>query len=288
MGNPSEPTPPFVVLGGRWRRRATLALGYAAAAVMPRRTQAIEQGQAGDQLSPADRLIVGALVHRALTRHQPLDHLAYLHQQMWAGDTITTYHANVEDRFARWFLPHQAVVIDALVSDLSRQTAGALHTLCEIGTGTGITLDWLAKRLGKHGITRSIGLDLSPAQVATNRTRFPGLVFIHADATHWIPTNAGSGWVFFCCGGVLEYFTRQNLVALMAATARWSPVRWVVVEPVDHAHAVESDAQSHIAGFERTWSHPYPLVFAEAGLRETYRQDLRFDNMRWHLGIATA
>ena len=278
---------PLVIAGKGWRRRAKLVLGYTAAALMPTRVKAIEGGTISKHLSAVDRLIVAALVHRAISREESLDHLAYLHRYLWNGDHITAFHASAENRFDDWFLPHQAMVIDALEKDLAEQTPGQFHTLCEIGTGPGIVLDYLSRRLAKPGITKCIGLDLSPAQVAINAQRFPACDFVAADACTWIPEHARAGWIFFCCGGVLEYFPHVTLAKLFAHTAtNGAPTRWVIVEPIDSAYDLINDTKSRPFGFENTWSHHYPHLLAQAGMKVLYQHDLRFNGMRWQVVIA--
>ncbi len=254
---------------------------------MPGRVREIENGQAGEHLSPVDRLIVSALVHRAQRRREPIDHLAYLHRYLWHQDSITAYHSAVEERFNDWFLPHQAVVIDALEQDLARQPAGRFTTLCEIGSGSGLTLDYLARRLPSSGVRQFIGLDLSPAQVAQNAERFPGARFVAADASAWIPAQAGPGWIFFCCGGVLEYLPQAALQTLFKHSARHcAPLRWVIVEPLDAAHDLATENSSRTYGFENSWSHNYLHLLREAGLQVGFEKEVRFQSMRWQLLIA--
>lgn len=277
---------PLAISGG-WRRLVKLAAGYAAAALLPARVRAIEAGRAGERLSLLDRLIVSALVHRAKQRREPLDHLAYLHRQLWHSDTITTYHAAVEERFTNWFLPHQAMVIDALEQDLADQPSGRFTTLCEIGTGSGLTLDYLSRRLRPSGITTCIGLDLSPAQVAANATRFPGCRFVAADACEWIPAHASAGWILFCNGGVLEYLPQAVLQTLFVHSAQHLvPVRWVIVEPIDPGINLAKQISSQTFGIENTWSHNHPRLMRESGLNVLYENELRLDQQRWHLVVA--
>jgi hypothetical protein len=183
---------PFAI-GGGWRRRAKIAVGYLAALLLPRRVDALKAGTAHEPFTRVERLIIASLVHRAIRRGESLDQLAYLHRKMWQDAAVTGYHAAVEDRFTNWFLPHQAVVIDALEGDLAVQPTGRFHTLCEIGTGSGVTLDYLQRRLAARGITTCIGLDLSAAQVELDAARFPACRFAAADATTWIPEHAGAG-----------------------------------------------------------------------------------------------
>jgi len=278
---------PLAVGGGGWRQRLKLALGYVLATLLPGRVRQIREGKAQEPFTHADRVIIAAMVHRATRRGESLDHLAYLHRNMWQNDSVTGYHAAVEDRFTNWFLPHHAVVIDALEQNLASLPPGRFQTLCEIGTGSGVTLDYLQRRLATRGITTCIGLDLSAAQVQVDAARFPACRFVAGDATTWIPANANPGWIIFCCGGVLEYFPRATLERLFADTAaRCAPVRWVIVEPLDLAHDLSSDTTSRLFGFETTWSHPYPHVVRHAGLTVYYQRELRFDGLRWQLMVA--
>lgn len=277
---------PLVINQGRWVRRARLALGYATATVLRGRVKAIEAGNGGKPLSAADRLIVIALVHRALKRHQPLDHLAYLHRQLWDSDEITTYHTGVEKYFRLWFLPHQSAIVDLIERDLDCTSHDRFHTICEIGTGSGLVLDHLQQRLGSHGITAFCGLDLCAAQVARNATRFPQCTFVTADACRWIPEHASPGWIYFCCGGVLEYLPKKSVSALFAATVARPPVRWAIVEPVDADHDFSSQKESRPYGVENTWSHNYEDLAKQAGLTVLARRDLDIDGVRWCMMLA--
>lgn len=278
---------PFASSGNHWRQRIKVGIGYTLATLAPRRVATIESGNFRGQLSSADRLIVAALVHRAQSRQQPLDHLAYLHQQMWNDDDAVSYHASVEDRLTTWFVPHESATIDALEADLAQQPAGRFHTLCEIGTGSGVILDYLAQRLSAKGISRFIGLDLSPAQIAINTKRFPKLEFIAADAQTWIPAHTKPGWIFFCCGGVLEYFPKPALARLLRDSCRTDgPIRWVIAEPVDPDADFSTTTDSHTFGSENTWSHNYPRLFTESGLNVLYQNDLRVDEWRLQLVVA--
>jgi hypothetical protein len=277
---------PLLISQGRWRRRTRLLLGYTAAAVLRGRVKAIEAGNGGRPLSAADRLIVAALVHRALKHHQPLDHLAYLHRQLWNSEEIIAYHAGVEKYFWLWFLPHQSAIVDLIEQDLERAAHGRFHTLCEIGTGSGLVLDHLRQRLHPHGIATFCGLDLCAAQVAKNAARFPQCAFIAADACQWLPEHAAPGWIYFCCGGVLEYLPEGAVAALFAATAARPPARWAIVEPVDEDQDSSAPRESRPFGVENTWSHDYAGLCGQAGLTVLASRDLHIDGVRWRLMLA--
>lgn len=284
MGQKADLDLPLATSGG-WRHRLKIALGYGLGLVARGRMRDIAEGRATFPLTRLDHLLIAALVHRATRSGGSLDHLAYLHRHMWEGD-VTAYHSSAESRFAAWFLPHQSVVVDALERDLTAHP-GRFHTVCEIGTGSGVALDHLQQRLAAHGVTTCIGLDLSPAQVQASSARFPACRFVAGDANTWIPEHAGAGWIIFCCGGVLEYFPRAMLERLFAHTAKHCvPVRWVIVEPLDPAHDLPSDTTSRLFGFETTWSHPYPHLLRQAGLTVLYEHDLRFNDLRWQLVVA--
>ena len=276
-----------LAIGDGWRRRVKAAVGSMLALVLPGRVRQLHDGLAHEPFSRIDRLLIAALVHRAMCRGGSLDHLAYLHRNMWQGDAAMTYHAAVEDRFTNWFLPHHVAVVEALERDLAGLPVGRFHTLCEIGTGSGVALDFLQRRLAARGITTCIGLDLSAKQVEVDAVRFPTCRFFAADATTWIPDQAQAGWIIFCCGGVLEYFPRATLERLIAQTVdRCVPVRWVVVEPIALEHDQASDTTSRVFGFEATWSHPYAHLMRQGGLQVLYEHEQQFDGTRWKLLIA--
>jgi hypothetical protein len=285
MGRPQELRRPFA-LGSGWRRMAKVALGHVAAAVRPRRARAITQGNLGGPLSPVDRLVVAALIDRALRRGESLERYAHLHRLMWQADAATAYHASVEDYFTACFLPNQAVIIDELERDLALQPMGRFHSLCEIGTGCGAALDHLSHRLTAHGVSRFVGLDLSTAQVALNTARFPACRFVAADACEWIPAHAGPGWILFCCGGVLEYLPERMLATLFASTGRHTAIRWVIVEPIDQGYDLGRETASRPFGWEQTWSHHYPHLLQQAGLPVRYSRTMSVGDVRWMLVLA--
>lgn len=276
---------PFA-LGSGWRRMAKVTLGHLAAVARPRRVRAISDGTLSGPLSPVDRLVVAALIDQAIRRGESLDRYAHLHRLMWQGDNATDYHASVENYFTECFLPNQAVVIDELEKDLASQPPGTFHSLCEIGTGCGFALDHLSHRLTAHGISRFVGLDLSAAQVAVNATRFPACQFEVADACDWIPKHTGAGWILFCCGGVLEYLPEKTLAKLFEQTRSNTPIRWVIVEPIDPAYDLAKETASRSFGWEQTWSHHYPHLLRQAGLRLIYTRELLVNDVRWQLVIA--
>ena len=286
MKSGSDVVFPLALSQHRWRRRIKLAIGYTAAAVMRSRVRAFEAGTARGRLSAADRLIVGALVHRALKAHQSIDHLAYLHCQLWNSDGITSYHAEAEERFDLWFLPHHSSIVDELENNLNSLPHGVFHSLCEIGVGSGLVLDYLSRRMKPHGLSRFIGLDLSAAQVSINATRFPHCDFITADACKWIPAHLAPGMIYFCCGGVLEYFPEIAVASLFSATVERSPVRWVMVEPVDAHHDFDAHEPSYPFGHEHTWTHNYKRLLVNAGLTIFSGRELEVGGVRWHMIVA--
>lgn len=265
---------------------AKVALGSLLAAALPRRVSSINDGTFNGPLSRVDQLIVAALVDRANRRGESLDRYAYLHRFMWEGDNATDYHASVEDYFTSCFLPNQAVVIDELEKDLATQPSGRFNTVCEIGTGCGLALDHLSHRLTKHGVSQFIGLDLSAAQVAVNAKRFPDCRFTAADACAWIPDHAGPGWIFFCSGGVLEYLPEAVLATLFRKTRAFTPMRWVIVEPIEGGFDPSRETTSRPFGWEQTWSHNYPHLLRQAGLEVLYTHDVVVNDVRWQLVLA--
>jgi len=193
------------------------------------------------------------------------------HHDYWAGDLAVAHHRGLQRRFASAFLGRHYPVIEALDRALA---TGRYEAFCEIGCGSGLVTDYVAKRW--PSLRKVIGLDLSEEQVALNRKHYanPRLHFVAADASEWIPKNAEPGTVFFTYDGVLEYFPEETLLALLRALALRGPVCFAIVEPISADYDLDRETKSRLFGGEMTFSHNYPKLFAEAGFSIRWRQEI--------------
>ena len=229
-----------------------------------------------------ERLALAALVERYRASHQ-LDRLAALHVDFWSGPAALSYHALTHARFEQVFLARH----HAIVAPLRRAAAtmGA-RGLVEIGCGSGQLLDYLAPQLPQ--LERLIGLDLSADQVALNRRRTSDsrIEYHCADATEWIAEHAQPGWIWLCCGGVLEFFTEAQVAAMFAHCGRHVPTLFALVEPLADDFDPDAEPTSRRFGRELTLSHPYPKLLVDAGFTERWRNECRAMGYRWLLLIA--
>jgi hypothetical protein len=91
--------------------------------------------------------------------------------------------------------------------------------LCEIGTGNGLMIDYLASRLPQ--IEHFRGIDLSAEQVARNRAIYGAskVEFLHVEAADYVTRHCRPGTLFVAYG-TFECFTQAELEELFALTRR--------------------------------------------------------------------
>lgn len=231
----------------------------------------------------SERLVLAAL----LARHNASatqGTIVESHRRYWASPDAVEHHTSLESRISHASPggKHYPLLeaLDRLVA------AGSYHTLCEVGCGSGLLLDQLARRWSN--LRELIGLDLSVEQVARNRKRYsdPRLRFDAADASAWIPANAEPGTIFLTYDGVLEYFTEPALEAVLRSLAARPPICFALTEPIAPDYDLHQEEHSRLFGGEMSFSHNYPRVFAKAGFRVCWQQEL--PQGRYLMLIATA
>ena len=279
--NPSiHPAPrhwqfPLASQGSRARAFARAAAGRLLATLQPAVVRRLEAGEAPRDRN--ERLLLAGLVARHRARGS-LERLAAQHTRFWESPSAVDFHAATAARCEEDLRGAQSLVFDLLGEAFADNR---LHSLCEIGCGSGRVLAEAAARL--PALTSLVGLDLSAAQSAANRSRHsdPRLAFVAADAQEWIPANAAPGWCFLSYGGVLEYFTQDALARLFGAIASHAPAGVVVVEPLGDDFDLGSETRSRPYGQELSFSHNYPSLLERAGLRITRRHEYRVRGLRW-------
>lgn len=253
---------PLVLPAHPLKRSLKVALGAGLGALLPARVRQLVAGAVGDRLSALDRLLVAHLVHRH-ERLGSLDRLAPLQRWLWTCDQAVTFHTQAEARFERWWVQGASRIVAPLQAAIDA-APGRYTRLCEVGCGSGLVLNDLRESL--RDVPAFVGLDLSPAQIERNRTRFPTLHFAAGDATEWIPRHAEPGWVYLTNAGVLEYLTEPQVVALLTHIARsLSPALFAIAEPVAAEYDLARETESRPFGAERTFSHNYLALFDRCG-----------------------
>jgi SAM-dependent methyltransferase len=217
----------------------------------------------------AERLVLAALLARH-SRRDPQD-VARAHRAYWTSEEVVAHHVTLAERFSSAFLGKHFPMVEALETLLD---GGRYHTLCEIGCGSGLVLDYFAKRW--PALRALIGLDLSNEQTALNKRSYADarLRFVAADASAWIPEEAEAGTVFVTYDGVLQYFTEAALDSLLRALAGRGPIGFAIIEPIASDYDLDNEERSRLFGGEMSFSHNYPLMFARAGFRTRWRREL--------------
>jgi SAM-dependent methyltransferase len=263
----------------------TTRLGPALLALMPKRAAAFKAGQLPAELTLVDQILIVGLV-REHQRHGRLHELTALHDWFWANAPAVQFHEFAETRFEGWFLGHHVAIVPALREALAADTT-RFDALCEIGCGCGRALQYLSQAFAD--VPRMIGIDLSGAQAARNRTRYAGerMEFEAGDAVQWIAEHARPRWIYFSYGGVLEFFARQRVLELYEMLAsRLAPAMVALVEPLSDDHDLAREPGSKVFGAENTFSHNHPELLRQAGFRVLSQFEQRVDNQRWLLLVA--
>lgn len=160
------------------------------------------------------------------------------------------------ERFQEEFLRFRKTLTDQIAELLSVSTE--FKTLCHIGTGHGLFIEYLSRRLPQ--IENFVGLDICREQIEENQKNYRGssLRFEHAEVLDWMRAQPRSG-IIFVTVGTFQYFTPAELEEfLLAVREGGRPAVVALSEPVNIAltSAVRSEFRGDIG-----YSHPYPYLF---------------------------
>jgi SAM-dependent methyltransferase len=244
------------------KRRAKVALGRLACALLPRRAQALREHRKPYDGGVIDNLMTNAMAAEAL-RTGTVDQLRHIQDDFWATGSAAHWHERFDDRWEH-FKSRSPELLAALDAELR---SGRIHSICEIGCGNGIVLTGLSERHPQ--IRRCLGLDLSASQVAINQQRRKPdahTEFRVANALEWIPEHLEAGTLYLATGA-LEYFQQEALSALLKRIRSQGPVAFAIVEPIAEDFDLARERESRPYGMELSFSHPYPYLFERAGYR---------------------
>ena len=251
------------------------------------RIERIRQSRQPQHLGYFDLFLLAALVtqHKAAGR---LHELADLSERYWASDSAAQYHHRWQQRFHTLFLPHHARIVSTLRRVVAESPA-TYSTLCEIGCGSGLVVNYLVDEL--PGIEQFVGLDLSSTQIARNRAAIvrPKLRYEAGEAHGWLTEHGGTGWIIFSVGGVLEYLAPERLetfLGMLAVDKR--PSLLAIVEALAPQHDLSVAEDSVIFAAENVFSHNYPRLCERAGFEIRFTSEYTTENQRWLTLIAEA
>lgn len=216
-------------------------------------------------LTLKERLMRHTLLGKA-KKDEDFETLSQFHQDFWTNKAdeyfSTRFFNNVLEDF---FIPKCSFLVDLLKEKLD-QEGGKFNILVEIGTGEGTVLNYLSSKL--PNVNRFIGIDLSTAQIESNKNLFSKnkkLEFVASDAFDWIKENRNDHMIIITCNGVLEYFTQSRLQDFFDELNSFGKVIFVAIEPIGVNHDFLKNPNSEIYGIENSFSHNYVKMFKDAG-----------------------
>jgi SAM-dependent methyltransferase len=279
-----KPRYPLALPSHPLKRWIAVKAGWLLSSLLPRHSSALLKGERPLSNSLSDRLTMAYLVDDRLKSGR-MSELNHFHEQFWKTPEIVALHAEIEKSFEYWLTGPNA----KLIEEIERATrTHPVSTVCEIGSGNGRALQFLAELL--YGPQRFIGIDLSDAQTDINRTRYAGsqLEFVCAEATAWITQNAKPGWFYFSYGGVLEYLTQPQLESLLGWIKNQAgPATFAIAETVGISHDFEKNPDSEPYGYELSFSHNYRQLFQRAGYTLDYYSEHRSEGIRYVLMVSS-
>jgi len=191
----------------------------------------------------------------------------------WSSRASDEFYTGLSHRYETLFLAyHQRIVAETLQAI---QGSGYEFTqLVELGAGDGKILDHFSGHL-PPGLSFH-GVDINLSQVESNRKMYaarPMLHFHHDDAARWLFEHARSGTILITNGGVLEYFTREEVASMFRTLAGACPGIVVLTESIAADHDLENEASTYPYGFELSLSHNYIALLEEAGFSIAWVND---------------
>jgi Methyltransferase domain len=142
--------------------------------------------------------------------------------------------------------------------------SGAYTTVCEIGTGNGLFLEYLSRFPGLDSL-RFVGIDLNREQIANNQAVLANdrLSFECVEAVEWIQRNRPEGTIFLT-HDALHHFTSTELRRMLEAIARLKGAALVASEPVDRGLPADVLSKPR-GGIGITFSHNYTAYLRDLG-----------------------
>lgn len=183
----------------------------------------------------------------------------------WSSRASDEFYTGLSHRYETLFLAyHQRIVTETLQA--IQGSDFEFTQLVELGAGDGKILDHFSRHLPPQ--LSFHGVDINLSQVENNRTIYaarPMLHFHHDDAARWLTENAGSGTILVTNGGVLEYFTREQVASMFRTLAGTTPCAVVLTESIAADHDLKNEPSTYPYGFELSLSHNYIALLEEAG-----------------------
>lgn len=192
----------------------------------------------------------------------------------WASSASDEFYEGLSHRYESLFLTYHSSIVDETRKAMD-STGLAFRQMVEIGAGDGKILHHFSRCLPE--LPAFHGVDVNQVQVENNRDtyrRSERMFFHHADGLKWLEAHGGAGTVLVTNGGVLEYFTRQELAGLFGRMGRGNePCVISLTESIAADHDLEKEPRTYPYGWELSLSHNYLALLKDAGFRITYVND---------------
>ena len=231
-----------------------------------------------------DKAIMAFLKRRAIHLHQD-SFFERLHQEFWSGQGGAVFADNCDHRFNDLFLTKQAEDFQRLQEVWLQQSH---PNIVEFGCNSGLLLNHLTKNLAD--VKAATGIELNADQVRRNQQSddFDSRInFLQADAGQWLLKYGQKNTLFVTNGGVLEYFPREKLDAMLAhVAANIKPATFFCVEPVAEDHDWQVSNESIPFGNELSFSHNYTDLFQSNGFQIVHQRAVPFEDWKMVATIA--
>ena len=193
----------------------------------------------------------------------------------WSSQVSDEFYEGLSHRYETLFLAYHSAIVEETRKAMAF-CGGPFSQLVEVGSGDGKILNHFSEALVAY-IPTFHGIDLNLPQVQNNRKLFaerPSLSFHHADAGRWLREHPLPGTVLVANGGVLEYFTRAEVLELFTFLARnCAPCVISLTESIAADHNLAKEPDTYPYGFELSLSHNYSALLEAAGYTITYTND---------------
>lgn len=239
-------------------------LGWVLAVMLPAKTTLLYNSftipQGWDDSKSVDKLIRFYLSCRAKQEEREVPgKLEEIHRNFWAK--TDGYFEETDNRAEEVYIPTYEDIVQDMIPLLAEKQ---IDTVCELGTGDGKWLDYLAREW--TAVTQFTGIDIAAHQIDINKRQFPHLTFYHADLVTWLEENAAGHTLYHTNGGVLEYLSEESvrhLFDIIKTKAKGSLV--LFNEPLYGDFDIKTDKASKVLGYEYSYSHNYVYLLQAAG-----------------------
>lgn len=259
--------------------------GQAFASLAPRRTKELFDFPVSHPRRFRDRQIMAFLKRRALVENQT-GFFERLHADFWQGEGGVVFSKNCDHRFHDLFLAKQESDFKQLQSICKVRKP---KQIVEFGCNSGLLLQFMTTELS--GVESSTGIEINADQVKRNQasSKFdPRIKFVNADGGNWLMKHGDANTLFVTNGGVLEYFSRARLDAMLSHISnKLGPAVFFAVEPVASDHDWSRTTESIPFGDELSFSHNYTDLFESNGFEVVHQRAIEYSSWSVVATIAT-